>query len=154
MSVYSVKGKGWRYDFIQKGTRYTGSWFKTKNEAKQAMAKRKEELENPAPVQETIVTAAMETPTDMAFLELVNRRLDHLRAYRSERHYGDHIYLARRWVKEWKDLRAIQVSRDKIQSYLLDRVKVSPYTANKDLRNLRSLFNFGVAQNWLTENPT
>ena len=83
MSVYSVKGKGWRYDFNLKGTRYTGAWFRTKNEAKQAAAKRKEELENPAPVQETITTAAVETPTDMAFLELVNRRLDHVKAYRS-----------------------------------------------------------------------
>lgn len=75
-------------------------------------------MENPAPVQETITTAAVETPTDMAFLELVNRRLDRVKAYRSERHYGDHVYLARRWVKEWKDLSAAQISRDKIQTYL------------------------------------
>ena len=33
MSVYSVKGKGWRYDFTRKGARYTEAWFKTKKEA-------------------------------------------------------------------------------------------------------------------------
>ena len=38
MSVYSVKGKGWRYDFTQKGKRCTKAWFKTKTEAKQAVA--------------------------------------------------------------------------------------------------------------------
>ncbi len=40
MSVYSQRGKGWRYDFIQKGNRYTSTWFKTKMEAKRAEAKR------------------------------------------------------------------------------------------------------------------
>ena len=39
MSCYFVKGKGWRYDFTQNGTRYTGAWFKTKNDAKQAEGK-------------------------------------------------------------------------------------------------------------------
>ena len=34
MSVYLVKGKGWRYDFILEGTRHTEAWFKTKKAAK------------------------------------------------------------------------------------------------------------------------
>ncbi len=65
MSIYLVKGKGWRYDFTLNGTRHTEAWFKTKTEAKQAEAKRKEELKNPA--------VQTETPTDMGFLELVNK---------------------------------------------------------------------------------
>ena len=43
MSVYSVKGKGWRYDFILKGQRYTSNWFTTKVAARQAEAKKREE---------------------------------------------------------------------------------------------------------------
>jgi hypothetical protein len=146
MSVYSVKGKGWRYDFILKGARHTGAWFKTKSEARQAVARRKEELANPAPVPAIVATRPAETPTAMAFLELVNRRLDHVKAYNSERHYGDHIYLARRWIKEWGGLSCADVLRDRIQGYLLKRVKVSAYTANKDLRYLRALFNHGVSR--------
>jgi len=76
MSVYFVKGKGWRYDFTHKAQRYTETWFKTKTEAKQAEARQKEELTNPKPVPET--------ETDMAFLDLVNLRLDHVKAYKSE----------------------------------------------------------------------
>ena len=38
------QGKGWRYDFTLKGTRHTETWFKTKREAKQAEAKRKEAI--------------------------------------------------------------------------------------------------------------
>ena len=96
MSVYFVKGKdkGWRYDFTLKGIRYTGTWFKTKAKAKEAEARQKEALKNPQPI-----TPPPMTPAVMDFLALVNKRLDHVKAYNSERHYTDHIYLARRWVK-------------------------------------------------------
>ncbi len=93
MSVYSVKAKGWRYDFTLNGTRHTEAWFKTKKAARQAEAERREELKNPKPV-----TSAVETemfPTDMDFLTLVNKRLDHVKAYNSQGHYTDHIYMAR-----------------------------------------------------------
>jgi hypothetical protein len=91
MSSYSVKGKRWRYDFTLEGTRHTKGWFKRKKDAVKAETKRREELKNPAPVIEV-----PETPTDMAFLDLVNSRLDYVRAYNSDRHYTDHLYLAKR----------------------------------------------------------
>ena len=47
MSVYSVKGRGWRFDFTLKGIRYSGAWFKTKREAKEAEEKKRLELKNP-----------------------------------------------------------------------------------------------------------
>ena len=49
MSVYFVKGKGWRYDFTLKGTRYTEAWFETKRAAKQAEAEKRKEIKNPTP---------------------------------------------------------------------------------------------------------
>jgi hypothetical protein len=76
MSIYSVKGKGWRYDFTLKGIRYTEAWFKTKTEAKQAEAEKRKGLKNPKPVREEM--------TDITFLDLVNLRLDHVKAYNSE----------------------------------------------------------------------
>jgi integrase len=152
MSVYFVKGKGWRYDFTLKGIRHTEAWFKTKTEAKQAEAKRKEELKNPK-----IPTLKDQIQTDISFLELVNRRLDHVKAYNSERHYTDHIYMARRWVKEWNGLTCSEITTDMIQNFLLKRLKeTSPFTANKDLRYLRSLFNYGLnpVRKWIKHNPT
>ena len=101
MSAYFTKGKGWRYDFTLEGVRYTGTWFKTKTEAKKAETKRREEILSPK--QETV------TPTDMAFLELVNRRLDHVKAYNSSRHYTDHVYYGRNWVKEWEQLKCGEI---------------------------------------------
>ena len=48
MSIYFKKGTGWRYDFILQGNRYTKAWFKTKAEARQAEAKKREETKESA----------------------------------------------------------------------------------------------------------
>lgn len=92
MSTYFIKGKGWRYDFTLKGTRYTSTWFETKTEAKDAESEKRGEVRNPK-IEE-------KTPTVMGFLELVNKRLDHVKAYNSASYYKDHVYMANRWAKE------------------------------------------------------
>jgi integrase len=146
MSAYFLKGKGWRYDFTLNGIRYTNAWFENKTKAKQAEAKRKEEILNPK--------LEKETRTVMAFLELVNRRLDHLKAYNSASHYRDHLYMAKRWVREWQNRSCDEISTDEIQAFVLRRSKVSAFTANSELRCLRALFNFGIKRGWITNNPT
>ncbi|WP_299983177.1 tyrosine-type recombinase/integrase [Desulfobacula sp.] len=152
MSIYFIKQKGWRYDFTRKGIRYTESGFKTKKEARQAEAKEREVLSKPKIQKDT-----QTIQTDMAFLELVNKRLDYMQAYNSERHYQDHIYLARRWIKQWGKLHCSQVSIEMIEKFLLKRKrKTSGVTANKELRNIRALFNFGLnpKRKWFKDNPT
>ena len=146
MSVYSTKGRGWRYDFTLKGTRYTSTWFKTKTEAKEAEFKRKEAIQNPKREEEI--------PTVMGFLELVNRRLDHVKAYNSASYYKDHRYMAKRWVKEWEDRSSDEISTDEIQAFVLKRSRVSAFTGNNELRCLRALFNFGMKRGWVSTNPT
>jgi len=144
MSTYFIKGKGYRSDFMLNGVRYTQAWFKTKREAKQAEAdKRKEVLEPP-----------LAAPTDMDFLELVNRRLDHLEAYNSQKHYEDYRYLATKWNQQWDQSKASEVTPEMIERYILQRSRVSPHTANKELRSLRSLFNFGKKKKLVLKNPT
>jgi len=144
MSTYFIKGKGWRYDFVLMGERYTQAWFKTKREAKQAEAEKREEVLKPLP----------RVQTDMGFLELVNRRLDHMKAYNSKAHYDDYRYRCRLWVKLWGSSRCSEVSRETVQRFILKRSRVSAYTANKELRSLRSLFNFGKKLGWITVDPT
>lgn len=146
MSVYSVKGRGWRYDFTLKGIRYTETWFKTKTEARKAEAKKREEVINPPPIEEG--------PIDMAFLDLVNLRLDHVQAYNSESHYNSYRYLARPWTKRWGDLMCGQISHAIVQKHLIQRRRISAYTANKDLRYLRATFNYGTRKKLISNNPT
>jgi hypothetical protein len=88
MGAYFTKGKGWRCDFMMKGQRITGCWFKTKGDARQAEVARKEEILNSP--------AILQSPTGMGCLELVNRRLDHVKAYFSEQHYLEHRGMAKR----------------------------------------------------------
>ncbi len=153
MSVYSKKGKGWRYDFTLNGTRFTEAWFKTKRDAFIAENQKREELKKPLPPE----SPAEPMVTDMIFLDLVNLRLDHIQAYNSKRHYLDHRYLARRWVKEWHNLTCSGITTEMIRKYLLVRRKAtSAFTANKELRYIRALFNFAMhpTRDWMKNNPT
>ncbi|MBM4296014.1 MAG: site-specific integrase [Deltaproteobacteria bacterium] len=153
MSVYSVKGRGWRYDFTQNGNRYTEAWFPTKRQAKEAEAKKREELRNPPPVAPP-TPAEEKTPTDMDFLELVNRRLDNVKAYKCRTYYVEHVHLGRRLIKEWPGSNCSEIKTSMVQRYLIKRAGVSAFTANRDLRYLRALFNFGIRQGLIKNNPT
>ncbi len=146
MSVYFVKGKGWRYDFTHKGTRHTETWFKTKTEANRAEAEKRKEIKNPKPVQEI--------PTDTGFLTLANRRLDYVKSYNSEGHFKDVLYHSRRWVKEWKELDCNDITSTMIEDYIIRRSKVSPIVANKELQYLRAAFNYGIKRKIISHNPT
>lgn len=93
----------------------------------------------------------------MDFLELCNRRLDYLAAYRSPRHYQDTVYLAKRWVEQWEGKTVHQITAESVQRYLIKICKsISAQTANKELRGLRATFNFGVKKpnRWFNHNPT
>ena len=146
MSVFFVKGKGWRYEFILKGKRYSKAWFATKSEAKRASIKRKEEIQKPTPAEETI--------TDISFLDLVNKRLDYVKVYHSASYYKDYRLMAKKWTELWTEAHCRDITVDMIQEYILTRGKISAYAANYDLRCLRSLFNFGIKRGWILNNPT
>ena len=152
MSVYFVKGKGkgWRYDFTLKGIRYTGTWFKTKTKAKQAEAKQREELKNPKQQQREI----KKTQTDMDFLTLANKRLDYVKKYNSGEHFRHVLYHVRRWISEWKDRNCSEISSEMVETYIFKRSEVSPHAANKDLRYLRALFNYGIKRKLISDNPS
>ena len=140
MSTYFIKGKGWRYDFILNGVRHTRAWYKTKTMAKQAESDKRKEVEKG-------------TPTAMGFLELVNRRLDHMHVYNSKAHYDDFRYRCKPWVQLWGNLDISAVTPELIRGYILDRRRVSAFTANRDVVSLRSLFNFGRRHSLCKANP-
>jgi len=147
MSVYySKERKRYRYEFIVKGIRYTGTWYKLKTEAREAEGKRKEEIKNPK--------QQMIAPTDMTFLMLINKRLDHVKTHNSISHYRDYRYNAKRWVKKWDKLMCGEVTRDMVQRHINERLMVSPCSANQDIRYLRATFNFGKKLDYITCNPT
>ena len=90
----------------------------------------------------------------MAFLDLVNKRLDYVKAYNSGEHYRIYRYLAKRWIQRWGKLNCGEITGAMIQDHILERSKVSAYTANKELRYLRATFNYGLKKRLITSNPT
>ncbi len=77
-----------------------------------------------------------------------------MKAYNSESHYLSYKYLARRWVKKWGDLMCSEITPAMVQQFLLERRKISAYTANKDLRNFRDTINFGIKKKFISNDPT
>ncbi|MCF8073518.1 MAG: site-specific integrase [Desulfarculaceae bacterium] len=149
MSVYFCEGRGWKFDFTLKKQRYTSRYFKTKAEAKRAEAARREEILNPqnAQTNQTI-------PTDMDFLELGNKRLDFLLAYRTAKYYKANQQLFKSWASKWGALSCNNIERSSIQRHLLAKAKVSRYAANLELRLLRATFNWGKKEGLVDCNPT
>ncbi len=143
MSIYFKKGKGWRVDFMLHGERYTRAWFPSKTKAKQAMTRLRKELSQSA-----------STQTDMGFKALVNLKLDHVASHNSARYYTDFLYMAKRWIAQLGALDCSEISREMIEQFVTTRKKVSARTANKEIRYLRSVFNFGKKKHDLGTNPT
>ncbi len=94
------------------------------------------------------------TPADMAFLDLLNRRLDHIKAYNSEKHYREMIYYAKRWVKKWGMLTCGQITAGMVEAFIKERRKTSEAIANKELTYLRAAFNFAKKKKLAANNPT
>lgn len=95
----------------------------------------------------------MEEPIDMAFWDLVNLRLDHVKAYNSKMHYDEHVYKARKWVKLWGKFNCADISQNMIEKFIFERRKVSAQTANKEIRLLKALFNYGIKKRLIENNP-
>ncbi len=148
MSVYFNDRRRWyEYYFRLNKKAYTGAGFTKKKEALEAEAEKKKALKKPK----------KEEATDMAFLTLLNHSLDFTNAYRTEKHYKDCVYMAKRWAKQWKEKTIYEIAPDEIVRYMIKlKNRVSAYTANKELRALRAVFNFGIKppNRWFIDNPT
>ena len=158
MSIYFVKGKGWRYHFEVNRKRYAKGFYPTQREAKLAEARRKEAIQkglpDPEKEEQKQQLTQTTTQTDMEFLDLVNRRLDSVKSYNCRKYYMETVYYSKRWVKRWKKMSCSEITRNMIETFLLFRSRVSNCTANKELVALRSLFNFGIKKDWIKNNPT
>lgn len=89
----------------------------------------------------------------MAFLDLVELRLDELKQRLSTKYYMETVYLAKKWVKYWERLSCSEITAKSITMFRNERSIVSNETANKEIRYLRSLFNWGIKKGHITINP-
>lgn len=162
MSVFKVKDLGYRFEFQMNKQRYTSKYFEKKKNAIEAEAKLKEEVKS-------VARNANTTMTDITFYELLQLRLDYLKAKGADRgkYYNDNRYMGKRWVKEWKDLLCTQITAIMIQKFLnkrkeeyvreCERLNKKPkslhYALNTDIRCLKATFNYGIRMNIIDNNP-
>jgi integrase len=151
MSVYSIKGKGWRYDFIHQGIRHTEAWFKTKKEAKEAEAIKRRELKNPQSPQQMAIPEVETTPTDMAFSELANDYLDHARRKFADKTYKYKAFVYRQFLAFSGDTPVSKLSIQIIEAYLRSRLTNINY--NRHRKDLCALFTWAYRRRLIRENP-
>jgi integrase len=65
----------------------------------------------------------------------------------------DTVYHAKQWTKRWSGLSCTEITIELITQLRDDRSKISNQTANKELRYLRSFFNWGIAKGYIHDNP-
>lgn len=147
MSAYQEKNRGWKADFTLKGRRYTTKYFSTKREAMDAEAALREEIQHPN-------KPAPQTTTNTAFSVLLTEWLDFLKTHRSQSHFEESLYAAKRWAQKWGDVEVSSITRQMIEMVMEERLTVSRHAANKELRYLRALFNYGLKVELITKNPT
>jgi integrase len=87
----------------------------------------------------------------MGFIALCERRLEDLELRRTHHYFYETRKLFEKLVVLWGAEK--RITRDIVIGYLNGIAKKTPHTANKELRNIKSLFNFGIKRGWITENP-
>jgi integrase len=134
MAVYKVK-TGWKFDFQKLGHRFTKTGFPTKEKARTAEAKARGK-------------ARM---ISMAFSELCEKRLDEIKLNRTKKHLEENQRLFKNLTERWATKK--EIKRDDVEEYLYEVAEASKQKANKHLRLIKALFNFGLERELVDNNP-
>lgn len=86
------------------------------------------------------------------FLRLCTARLEDIEIRRSKSHFLENKRLFETLMEQWGD--SPQITIDLVEEYLKEIAKTSKNLANKHLRLIKALFNYGIKRSWFTLNPT
>jgi len=87
----------------------------------------------------------------MAFIGLCEKRLEDLEVRRSKKHFKENKTLFENLILLWGNKK--DITRSDVEEYLKMTAKKSPQKANKRLRLIKALFNFGKNREWISSNP-
>lgn len=138
MTVWKFRDT-WRYEFRVRGVRYGGNGYPTKREANEAEAEHRKRLKR-------------RKPTNRKFEEVCNARLVDLAIRRTPKYYDENKKLIDNLELLWGYKN--EITRKDVQQYLNGVAKNSTWTANKELRFIRALFNLGIKEELIDYNPT
>ena len=147
MSVYLVKGKGWRSDFTLNGKRYTMAWFTTKRQAKEAETLKRQELQNPPAAR----PGAEKTTIDTGFSALANEYLDYAQRRFVERTYKYKVYVYRKFLAFAGNIPVSEITIPLIEAYI--RTRSTNINYNRHRKELCTLFTWAYRRRLMAENP-
>jgi len=134
MATYRAR-KGWKYDFQKNGMRFTKAGYPTREKARAEEAKSK--------------SKAKLIRTD--FISICELRLSDIQLNRSKKHYEENDRLFKNLIVRWATKR--EITRRDVEIYLNEVAEESKQKANKHLRLIRALFNFGLERDLVEVNP-
>src|SRR5437867_6462268 len=144
MSVYWRKDRQcWAYEFQHKKRPYRGSGFQTKKAAARAEAEARDLLRSGK------FRTSVPTFRELAVAYLKKLNTYHTRAWASQVHWK-----LNRYFRSIFDLETDSVTAGVIQRILLDlNRKKKPATLNEYRKILNAIFNLGIKNNLITDNP-
>ena len=124
------------YQFVKEGIRFTRGGFRTKREAESAQAEARKRAK----------------AIHMDFGRLCELRSGELKLRRGKQYYAENKKFFEKLQLRWLNKKTI--SKKDVVEYLNEVAVSQPTKANKDLRLLKALFNFGLENGHWQENPT
>jgi integrase len=134
MSTHRHKGK-WRYDFWLNKIRYTKWGYSTKQEARIAETEARKKLKR----------------INTGFISLCEKRLEDLELKRSGSHFKEIKKFIEKLIPLWGAKK--EITREDIEKFLQGEARIKPTKANRSLKYVNALFNFGVRRELIRENP-
>ncbi len=125
----------YRYEFWRNGIRYRKAGFRTKREAQAAMAEAKKDA------------AQIKT----AFTEICWRRLQDIKLRRSKKHHQENKKLIDNLKVIWAY--KVKITKKDVKDYLDKVAEESNAKANKQMRLIKAIFNFGIKLDIIDYNP-
>ena len=137
MAVYRRKGrKTWTYEFLKAGIRFRKGGFKTEERAKDAEAKARVKAH----------------PLNTDLRKLCEMRLQDIKNRLTKGHYRDNKQLFDRLIPLWSFQN--EITRADVVIFLNQiSNEVSNHRANRYLRYINALFNFGIMNEIMFSNP-
>lgn len=144
LTVYSKQtkeGKQWYYQFMENGTYHRGGGCNTKREAQE---------------QEVEVRRSPSHVRKMAFGEVCDKYLTYIRSRgQSGIWINDKKTIIKKQFSKWYLTSIDEVTPNIIERHMFERAKrVSNLAANRDLKILKTIFNYSVKNQMLSVNPT
>lgn len=136
------KGVRWYYKFTFMGQTYhSRAIYHTQHEAKKAEAARFNQAEN---------EVRNPDKKDMYLLDLINERLDYLKAAKTEKYYKENRGYLQELYNEFGNVSVKSISKADIQKLLIrnsNQMKKKDndnYRVNASIRSFKAMFNYGI----------